>query len=109
MVNEYGKRLDRNGYAPSVFDMEQGRCFHCGMFSDTARHEVFHGPYRAKSKALGFWVNLCPSCHNEVHNGANGLDLELKKIMQHAAMLYYGWYLNDWRERFSKNYLEDYE
>lgn len=74
--------LDRNGYAPSILDTEQGVCFACGNYGDTARHEIYYGTgNRTVSKMTGLWVNLCPRCHRIVHEKAdNGvLDGALKR------------------------------
>ena len=49
--NEYGEKLDSNGYAPSILS-KSTTCLICGRYR-TARHEVFFGPYRDKSKRLG--------------------------------------------------------
>lgn len=82
-LNEYGVKLDSNGYAPSILN-QQSTCLICGRYH-TARHEVFYGPYRDKSKRLGLWANLCPWCHQ---NGPNAIhrnhdeDLRLKKWAQ---------------------------
>lgn len=51
--NEFGVKLDKNGYAPSLFVHEAFRCYRCGCFGDTARHEIFGGSRRKASKALG--------------------------------------------------------
>ena len=62
MRNEYGEKLDRNGYAPSIIKppFEADACFICGYSGKLVRHEVFHGPNRTKSKNYGCWVKLCP-------------------------------------------------
>lgn len=41
--NEYGVKLDSNGYAPSILS-KSPTCLICGRYR-TARHEVFFGPY----------------------------------------------------------------
>lgn len=41
-LNEYGVKLDSNGYAPSILN-QQPACLICGRYH-TARHEVFYGP-----------------------------------------------------------------
>lgn len=50
--NEYGEKLDSNGYAPSILS-QSSTCLICGRYR-TARHEVFFGSYagcsRIKSK-----------------------------------------------------------
>lgn len=77
--NEYGVKLDSNGYAPSILS-KSPTCLICGRYR-TARHEVFFGPYRDKSKRLGLWANLCPWCHQNgvtaVHTNREA-DLRLK-------------------------------
>lgn len=48
-LNEYGEKLDSNGYAPSILH-DKPVCLICGRYG-TARHEVYFGSaYRAKSK-----------------------------------------------------------
>ena len=50
--NEFGVKLDKNGYAPSLFLHDSFRCYRCGCFGDTARHEIYGGSRRSASKAL---------------------------------------------------------
>ena len=111
MYNEYGRKLDRNGYAPSILQLDC-ECWLCGKqgMEKLDRHEVFGGPYRSKSKRLGLWVLLHhESCHifgpEAVHsNGENAR--RLKAEAQRAAMKEYGWTVADFRREFGKNYLE---
>ena len=72
------------------------------------RHEVFFGSgRRKKSIDRGLVVFLTP----EQHRGAQGAhqnrtyDLALKRIAQRAAMQYYGWTADKFREIFGKSYL----
>ena len=105
MKNEFGVLLDRNKYAPSILKTESGTCYICQKNTETARHEIFFGTaYREKSKMLGAWVNLCPKCHERVHGKDSFYNYELKKIGQFYLMDHYGWDINEWRERFGKNY-----
>lgn len=107
MTNEYGERLDRNGYAKSILVTEAGLCFGCLNHTDTARHEVFFGEgRRVKSKRLGLWVNLCPRCHDLAHNEYK-YNRYLKQITQEAAMEHYGWDIQRCIAELGKNYLED--
>ena len=101
-------KLDRNGYAPSLVNWPDNRCFICGR-SDLPlqRHEVFHGPYRSKSKAYGCWVNICYECHSRVHSGANDLELRLKGLMQKKVMAANNWTVDQFREVFGKSYEEE--
>lgn len=105
MVNEYGVTLDRNGYAPSIVHTSAG-CFNCNREQDLQRHEIYHGPYRQKSKAYGLWVRLCPECHMKLHNKFPEWDRALKKVGEAACILEYDWSIKDFRDRFGKNYLE---
>lgn len=111
-LNEYGARLDSNGYAPSLFATEYGVCWRCHRALPTERHEVFGGALRHKSKALGLWLDLCGGCHrtspNAVHQCKYSADL-LKSITQQKAMLYYSWDQEEWLKRFYKNYIREEE
>lgn len=60
----------RNGYNKSIMDTEDGECFICSYIGDTARHEVYPGVNRQICKKQGFWVALCPRCHDRVHQDA---------------------------------------
>lgn len=105
MKNEYGVRLDNNGYAPSILSHEE-KCEVCGRSAGKLdRHEVWHGANRTKSKNLGCWVYLCPICHDKLHHKGEGLDQELKRLGQIEAMDYYGWTVEEFRKRFGKSYI----
>lgn len=106
MKNELGVTLDRNGYAPSIIPFHDVTwCYLCdGRFTQCARHEVFHGAYRSKSKRLGLWVYLCPECHRTLHNLGIG-DRQLKKAAQKEAKAEYGWDDKKFRSEFGKNYI----
>lgn len=104
MTNEFGQALDRNGYAPSVVTFPEGKCLICGRTDrPLQRHEVFHGPYREKSKRYGCWVLICDSCHSKVHKGGD-MEIRLKGVVQRKAMKAFGWTLDKWREVFGKSY-----
>ena len=107
MNNEFGNQLDGNGSAPSIiihpFNSDR-ECHVCGVGGDLARHEVFPGPYRQKSKKYGLWVNLCPACHTMAHSSREEAAV-LKRRAQKAAMEAYGWSTAEFRKRFGKNYL----
>ena len=105
VTNGYGAALDRNNYAPSVVSSHL-RCYICGRRTGKMdRHEVYHGPYREKSKMLGCWVWLCYECHDRLHHKGGGLDAELKAAVQPIVMAYYEWTEDDFRARFGKSYL----
>lgn len=103
--NEYGAKLDKNGYAQSLFVHESFCCFRCHRFGDTARHEIYGGALRSKSKQYGLWINVCPACHGAIH--ASGEKQEFyHKLGQQLAMAHYHWTVEDFRRRFYKNYLD---
>ena len=81
-MKRYARKM--NGYNKSLFDTEQGKCFYCNRYGDTARHEMFYGiANRQKAKTLGYWVNLCVSCHMSAHAHPNsGVDRYLKQTGQ---------------------------
>ena len=113
MRNEYGVKLDRNGYAPSILSGHgEYFCKVCernGTEDRLERHEIFGGSNRDKSKKYGLWVYLCGnSCHRGrlgVHRNAD-LDFLLKQEAQADAMREYGWSVDDFRARFRNNYLD---
>ena len=106
-LNEYGEKLDSNGYAPSILH-DKPVCLICGRYG-TARHEVYFGSaYRAKSKRLGLWVTLCPWCHQNgptaIHNNRD-VDLRLKRWAQKKAIEHYGWPEARFIQEFGRSYL----
>lgn len=106
MKNEYGISLDRNLYAPSIIQDDTSYCYL--TFTETGkldRHEVFHGPYREKSKELGLWVVLAHDVHMQLHTRSAEMDRQLKRIGQKIAMEHYGWTTEDFIQRFGKNYI----
>ena len=63
----------KNGYKPSLFETEDGRCYLCKYYEEdppieTARHEVIHGPNRELAKHYGLWICVCPRHHEDIHN-----------------------------------------
>lgn len=96
--------MDRNGYNPSILS-SSADCYLCGYGGDTARHEIFHGYNRGRSKYFGLWVYLCPACHNRVHNADGKADRFLKEAGQKVAMDHYHWATEDFRTWFGKNYI----
>lgn len=106
--NEYGDRLDQNGYSKSIIQTDMTCCYLCGSrTSRLDRHEVFPSSNRSKSKSLGLWVMLC---HSTCHEGASGvhqnaeLARELKCKAQEIAQNEYGWDTQEFIRRFGKNY-----
>lgn len=111
MTNEYGVRLDRNGYAPSIVPGHgEWQCYGCGRNRNLERHEIYGGAFRRKSKEYGLWVHLCDMCHRESPESAHRSGgYALKADGQEVAMNTYGWTVDEFRQRFGKNYLEGWE
>lgn len=96
--------MSKLNYSPSL--LESDGCYFCNRTDGKIdRHEVFHGPNRAKSAELGCWVNLCHNCHMQLHQTRPEMDKELKQICQVEAMKHYGWTVNDFRNVFGKNFI----
>lgn len=108
MTNEFGEKLDRNGYGKSILQDSERECWLCGDDRNLERHEIFGAAMRDRSKALGLWVSLCPNCHRTgktaVHSCAETAD-NLKRTAQSMAMELFDWTPEDWMLRFYKNYL----
>ena len=109
MENEFGAKLDRNGYAPSILQWTADEeCAFCRVQSKglLARHEVFQGKNRTASKRYGLWITVCPSCHSFIHSNPAAADVaDLDKQAQNQAMHKYGWTEDQFIQRFGKNYL----
>ena len=90
MQNEYGAKLDRNGYAPSILMGSGDFCSLCFRRDRPLhRHEVFHndfgGVMRKKSKNYGLWISICDECHRRIHENPKE-QLRLKEWAQRNAM-----------------------
>lgn len=115
MKNEFGEKLDRNGYAPSIMQQDESCCFLCKCeagygFNELQRHEAFGGALREKSKRLGLWCWLHGNtCHENgpqaVHQNAQSARY-VKACAQRAAMDTYGWSVEDFIREFGRNYLD---
>lgn len=107
MTNEFGVKLDRSGYAPSIMQDDTERCYLCGRCDRKLdRHEPFNGASRTKSKRLGMWVALCgESCHHGDAHKHFQTARRLKREAQAAAMLKYGWDTKTFILEFGRNWL----
>ena len=86
----------------------KGVCFLCKKHMATEKHHIFGAANRKKSDEIGLFVHLCHYCHNEPPNGVHfnaKANYNLRKIGQKAAMMHYGWSIEDFRLIFGKNYL----
>lgn len=100
-------RLDRNGYRPNLFGVEDGFCFLHEEYCGTERHEIFGGANRGNSKKYGLWIPLCPSCHREgenaIHKHSNTKYLYIKEDAQRLFEIEYP--DKDFKTIFGRNYL----
>ena len=104
MTNEYGVKLDRNGYAPTIMQKAE-RCYLCGKSGVLQRHEIYGNAYRDKSKAYGLWVWLCLDCHTDLHFKHADRKMDLREHGQMVAQQHYGWFDNEFREKFGHCYI----
>jgi len=84
----------------------KGVCYVCKAHCDTQEHHIFEGANRAASERTGLKCDLCPVCHRRAHEHPEAFEnlTHLKRDAQRLAMEYYGWTVDDFRERFRKDY-----
>lgn len=88
--------------------MAKGICFMCGKWAELEEHHLFGGARRPISDKYGLTVKLCRSCHQDAPDSAHRsgeTKLALHKYGQIKAMQEQGWNIEEFRERFGKNYL----
>jgi hypothetical protein len=85
-----------------------GECRLCGKHGIMERHHVFGGACRKLSEKYGLVVDLCHYCHNEPPNGVH-FNREVRERLQaqyqQAAMDRYGWTIEEFIQKFGRNYL----
>lgn len=89
-------------------------CYLCGAngsMDPLDRHHIFGGANRKLSEKYGLTVYLCHSkCHifgpEAVHNNRNAMQM-LHEIGQKKAMQDNGWSIDDFRDVFGANYLDE--
>lgn len=86
------------------------KCYVCGNQLYLHKHHIFYGiKNRKKADEDGLVVYLCYQ-HHEGTNGVHGknghkLDMRLKQIAQKKWLEYYGKTVDDFRERYGRNFL----
>ena len=91
----------------SIIQKEK-RCLVCGIYFNIHIHEVYFGRNRQKSIEDGCCVYLCGNHHNQSDKGVHfdkNLDMKLKKEMEIAWLMYYNKTIEDFIERYGRNYL----
>lgn len=84
------------------------RCIVCGTTLNIHTHEVFFGKNRKKSIEDGCCVYLCGKHHNQSNEGVHfnhDLDLKLKIAMEKTWLKEYDKTIDDFIERYGKNYI----
>lgn len=87
---------------------KETKCYVCGTSQNIHIHEVFFGKNRQKSIEDGCCVYLCGKHHNQSNEGVHfnhNLDLELKQTLERKWIEYYNKTIDDFIERFGRNYL----
>ena len=93
----------------SILQKEK-ECAICGALYELECHHVFGGPLRKLSERHGLKLWLCRKHHTESPEGVHHnreLREELQDFAQRAAMKHYGWTMEEWREKFLRNYLKE--
>jgi len=83
-------------------------CYICGIKVGLHMHEVYFGKNRQKSIEDGCCVYLCGYHHNMSNQSVHlnhDIDLFLKKEMEKCWLKHYNKTVNDFIERYGKNYL----
>lgn len=81
-------------------------CFLCSRLGSHKHHVIEGKGRREQSEKYGLYILLCPWCHSMVHSKPNqGIDLELKQMAERKFLETHS--MDEWREAFMKNYLED--
>lgn len=84
------------------------RCYKCGTTLNLHQHHIFYGKNRKKSDKDGCWVWLCGKHHNLSNQGVHfdkQFDKELKEVCEGFWLKYYNKSIDDFIERYGRNYL----
>lgn len=75
-------------------------------------HHLFQNAYRKKADKYGLTVLLCAGCHREkpwaAHRSGDTMNY-LHKYGQKKAMKLMGWTVEQFRQEFGQNYLDEEE
>lgn len=89
----------------SIVQENKDICFLCGfpLYGTKDTHHIFNGAYRSKSDKDGLVCYLHRQCHEELHRKPKRMRM-LKQIGQKVWMEHYGKTLEEFMERYGKNY-----
>ena len=89
----------------TIFNQDARKCFICGKCNASDTHHIFQGSNREASDRYGLTVRLCRDCHAYIHEHPQSeTAVRLKDHAQRAAMDRYVWTLEEWLEKFGKDY-----
>lgn len=89
----------------SIIFGEQDRCYICLRYGRTDEHHIFGGRNRKLSDMDGLTVRLCRKCHRALHD-KGVMEKELHVIGEKAWLRTYHKSVDDFVERYGKNYLD---
>ena len=87
---------------------DKKECFVCGTRLNIHTHEVYYGKNRQKSIDDGCCIYLCSTHHNMSDKGIHfnhNFDLSVKQKMEQKWLEHYNKTINDFIERYGRNYL----
>lgn len=91
----------------SIFSQDPEICYLCGKRNASDVHHIFEGSNRSASDEYGLTIRICRECHMYIHHFPKSKTaVELKKYAQKKAMEHYGWSIEEWIEKFGKDYRE---
>lgn len=100
----------------SILQKERDRCFLCGRngaADPLDEHHVFLAAYRKWADTFGLTVYLCHDrCHENGENAVHRNAVVCRKLQRYAqkkAMRHYGWSVEQFRQMFGRNYLDQEE
>lgn len=81
-------------------------CFHpaCDKTEGLELHHLLAGSYRNGAEKLGLKVFLCHDHHMKLHENETDM-MKMRAFAQGYAMAYYGWTLDEFREKIGRNFI----
>ena len=93
----------------SIIQKEK-ECYITGCTFNLHEHHVYGGGRRKISEKYGLKIYLRSDYHNLADYGVHHnheLDMKIKSEVQKIAMKHYGWSIQDFIDRFGKNYIQE--
>ena len=105
MTRSSKKSIQTRTSSKSIMQDDDGLCYVCGypLYSSKDKHHIFNAAYRNKAEEDGCYIFVHRVCHQWLHDHPK-TNLTFKRRGQKAWMQYYGKSLEDFMERYGKNY-----